>query len=312
MTTADVPGGDAGRDLYALVPDGFTAARNALARRLRTSGDRAGAALVAKLRRPPVSAWALNMLARERPEVVDAVYGAGAALRAATEEALAGDASALRTAQVDERRAVDAATTAAAGFLTEAGLGAGDGPRQRMAGTLRAAMVDETVAAALRDGVLDDDRDAAGFGLDAFSAAAGTATRRRAPSRAAPGAAGTKRSPQPIEGPTSGNDHAAPSADQAAAAAEAAAAERRTAEAEEAERHAVRLRKAADEAERAAGSARDRATAARAEAADAAARAEDAAAASAAATTSAAAARSTADDASAHADEIRKAATSAG
>ncbi|MGI8684220.1 MAG: hypothetical protein ACR2MO_03845 [Acidimicrobiales bacterium] len=312
MTAADVPGGDAGRDLYGLAPGEFTAARNALAKQLKASGDKAGAALVAKLRRPLATAWALNKVARQRPAAIEAVVDAGADLRAATERALAGDASSLRTAQAVERQAVDGATTAAAAFLTEAGLGAGDGPRQRMAGTLRAAMVDGTVAAALREGVLDDDRDAPGFGLDAFSAsAAGSATRRRAPARG-------RAAPKPDDdGSPPGTSEPADAGDAAddPPAAEAAAAEREAAArveaAEEAERRAADLGATADDAERGAEAARDAAAAARAEAEDANARARDAARAAAAATAAALTARSTADDAAARADQARRAAAEA-
>ncbi|MEA2589487.1 MAG: hypothetical protein QOH66_2414, partial [Actinomycetota bacterium] len=49
--------------LYAAPPDRFTAERDALAKSLKTS-DKAAAAAVKALRRPPVTAWALNQVAR--------------------------------------------------------------------------------------------------------------------------------------------------------------------------------------------------------------------------------------------------------
>ncbi|HET7488365.1 MAG TPA: hypothetical protein VFJ85_10585 [Acidimicrobiales bacterium] len=175
----DVPGGDAGRRLYDLAPSAFTAARDDLVKRLRAGGDRAEAARVAKLHRPPATAWALNRVAHTNPGLVDAVLDAGARLRDATRDALGGDAAGLRTAQTVERSAVDAATAAGAGHLAGAGLGAGEAPRQRMAATLRAAIVDPAVAARLRAGLLEDDWEAPGLGLDAMTGAGAPALRRR-------------------------------------------------------------------------------------------------------------------------------------
>ena len=226
MTAADRPGGDDGRALYGLEPSEFTAARNELSKRLKASGHKDTAAQVAKLRKPPVTAWALNTVARRLPGVIDAVLDAGTGLRAATENALAGDASGLRTAQAWERRAVDAAVTTAAEVLADAGHGTTDAARQRMAGTLRAAMVDPDVADALRAGVLDDDREAPGFGLDAFSAAAaGSATTRR--ERPPPPAPPKETGPAGQTPAPAGDERQAAAAQQAAAAEQVAAAGRK-------------------------------------------------------------------------------------
>jgi hypothetical protein len=54
-------------DLYALPLEEFTAARNELARSLKAAGDADEAARVKKLKKPPVSAWAVNQLARDDP-----------------------------------------------------------------------------------------------------------------------------------------------------------------------------------------------------------------------------------------------------
>lgn len=306
MSADDVPGGDAGRHLFGLAPDEFTAARNALAKQLRATGAKAEAALVAKLRRPPSTAWALNKVARERPDLIDAVVAAGAALRAATEEALAGDASSLRPAHAEERRAVDTATAVAAGYLAATGQGAGDGPRQRMAGTLRAAMVDPGVAVALGDGVLDDDRDAPGFGLDALSpSAAGTAARRRSsPLGGRPPSTAWALN---LEAEAVG----APAVDEVTVRRESEQAAERAAAAEavgKATQQAARSATAADEAERGAQAARDAAVTARARAEAAATHASELEATAEAASAEAAAARAAASDAAARATELANAA----
>lgn len=158
-----------GADLYALEPEEFTAARNALVKQLRSQGLKDDAAVVAGFRRPPATAWALNALARDHPQLVQAVLDAGQTLRAAMERAVHGDASTLRDAQLAERRSIDAVTAAAVARLEATGRVVGDTPRRRLAATLRAAVVDQTVAKALVAGMLDSDHDAAGFGWESLA-----------------------------------------------------------------------------------------------------------------------------------------------
>ena len=52
-------------ELYALAPAAFTAARDEQAGQARASGDADLAGEIKKLRRPTVSAWLVNLLARE-------------------------------------------------------------------------------------------------------------------------------------------------------------------------------------------------------------------------------------------------------
>src|ERR671923_54590 len=80
--------------LYALPPEQFVAGRDGLVRQLRARGEREAAAMVAVLRRPTLSLWAANWLAREAPEEVRALLGLGAELRDAQRRALAGDRAA--------------------------------------------------------------------------------------------------------------------------------------------------------------------------------------------------------------------------
>jgi hypothetical protein len=154
-------------DLYGLPVDRFTEARNGLVKRLKAAGERDEAARIAKLRRPPATAWALNQVAPQRPGLIDAVLDAGETLKAAMQSTLGGDRSGLRAAQLAEREAVDAVLAAAAEHLESAGLAAGDQAHQRLAATVRAAVVDGSVAALLRAGELDRDHDQPGFGMDA-------------------------------------------------------------------------------------------------------------------------------------------------
>jgi hypothetical protein len=100
-------GAQAGDELFGLAPEEFVAARDELARRLKREGDAEAAARVKALRRPPVSAWAVNRLAREQGPALAPLLAAGERLRAATQAALAGEGAAeLRAAAKAEREAV--------------------------------------------------------------------------------------------------------------------------------------------------------------------------------------------------------------
>jgi hypothetical protein len=151
--------------LYALPLDRFTPERDVLAKRLRSDGDRAGAERVKGLRKPVVSAWVLNALARKEPKLVQELDGLGRRLRDAQRRVLSGgDASALRDA-LEERRALVAGLVARARSLLEReGLG-GSSTEEDVASSLEAAAVDEGAAVALRAGRLTRPmRPPAGFG----------------------------------------------------------------------------------------------------------------------------------------------------
>jgi hypothetical protein len=159
-----------GDDLFGLRPEEFTPARNALAKLLKSEGKSEQAARVAALRRPPTTAWALNLLARRQPDLVEAVIDAGEKLRQATEHALGGDRSGFAAAQSAERAAIQRAADGAAKLLQSAGGKASEAARQRMTETLRAAMVDTAAADLLRRGVLELDLSSPGFGMEGIPA----------------------------------------------------------------------------------------------------------------------------------------------
>src|SRR5919202_33312 len=100
--------------LYSGPLDEFVTARNALVGRLRKAGDREAAERVKKLPKPPVSAWAVNRLARERAHELAALVAAGDRLREAQHGALAGRGTeGFLEATRDEREAVDRLVAAA-------------------------------------------------------------------------------------------------------------------------------------------------------------------------------------------------------
>src|ERR1700734_3394515 len=94
-------------ELYGLPLDRFVPERAALAKQLRAAGDRAGAAEVAALRKPPGAAWAVNQLVRTQPRAIKELFAAGDALIETQEQLLAGngDARSLRGANSRERAA---------------------------------------------------------------------------------------------------------------------------------------------------------------------------------------------------------------
>ncbi len=68
-------------ELYKAPLEDFTARRNELVRKLRVSGDRDLAEAVRGLAKPSVAAWAVNQLAFNHPDEVDALMEAGERLR---------------------------------------------------------------------------------------------------------------------------------------------------------------------------------------------------------------------------------------
>lgn len=243
-------------ELYALPPEEFTAARNALAKELKSAGDKDGAAAVSALRRPSVGAHALNQVARAHPELIDAALDAGVTLREASDAAAEGDASRLRDATTAERAAAQAAAKAAKGHLGSRG----DALLPVLLATLRAGALDEDVAEQLRTGTLSTEHEQAGFG---FGLAAGDGA--VAPRRPAKATARKPRRPALEAVPDLAEPDEGQAARDKAERAEARAAERQRKKdlaaavknADRLEREAARLAKAADDAEAEATAARE-------------------------------------------------------
>lgn len=158
---------DEARDLYALDPADFIAARGSLAKELKGAGAGDVAAAVAKLRKPSPVAWALNQIARSQPGLVDDALAATEALRQASDAAVGGDASRFRDAAMAERAATRALADQAADLLGTRGAAL----RLQLEGTVRAAGLDAEVAEELRVGCLSAHHDASGFGFNAATPA---------------------------------------------------------------------------------------------------------------------------------------------
>ena len=237
------------RTLYAVGPDDFVRVRNELARSLRKDGRRDDANALAALRRPSAVAWALNRIAHDRAPLLDTWFDAATRLRNAMHGALRGDADDVRAAQSAERQAVDAVVAAARQQLDEIGQRNADAVGQRIAGTMRAASLDDDVARRLRSGTLESDVVASGFGFAEMSI---DETRERTAVRhktSAPARVGRAEKPPTTR---SGGISAKERAAEERAKERAVAAERRSRQAEVARLTtiAARLESTADKAQR--------------------------------------------------------------
>jgi hypothetical protein len=237
-------------ELFVLPLEEFTAARNALAKRLKQDGEADAAEQVRALPKPSVATWAVNQLARREPDAVRSLLNVTARLRSAQERSLQGERTAdeLRAAQAEEREVIRSLTRSAESVLRDAGRPASGTTLERVASLLRAAAVDEPGRTALREGRLTGDVEVSGF--DAFSGIELPATRGRSGARAGDDLAERRRQKREAE--------------QRRKRLEKQVREL-TSRAEAAEREAARARREADDAEAAAAKLRQEADAAAAE-----------------------------------------------
>ena len=150
------------QELYALPPDRFIAARDEAVAQARSAGDREAAARLAKLRRPTVAAWLVNLLALHRPEQVGELLDLAAAMREA-QHGLRGEE--LRHLSTRRRETIAGLVGQVRGLAVEAGRPARETlPLAEVEATLTAALADEQVAAAVRAGRLTKATGYAGFG----------------------------------------------------------------------------------------------------------------------------------------------------
>lgn len=129
----------------------FVAERKRLAGELKAAGDKAGAATLGKLGRPPISAWVVNQLWRQARAEFDALLETAKRIRG-------GDMGATPA----HREAIAALRSKAAAILTEAGNAANEATLRRVATTLSAIAAHGGFAPDPY-GALTDDRDPPGF-----------------------------------------------------------------------------------------------------------------------------------------------------
>jgi hypothetical protein len=156
--------------LYGVPLAEFVAERTRLATALRKEGRRAEAEQVKELRKPSVSVWTVNQLARRDRKDLDLLLDAGTRLAAAQRALLTGgDKKAFEQASNDEREALNRLSKKAQSILAERGSTA---TLERVNSTLRAAAVSETARPDLARGRLVSDVDPTGF--EAFTGSPAT------------------------------------------------------------------------------------------------------------------------------------------
>jgi hypothetical protein len=231
----DVDLAQAASELYGLSPDDFRAARDERAAQARAAGDKDLARAIAGLRRPVVSAWLVNMLAREDAGQMGELLALGESLRDA-QEALAGDR--LRELSAERRRLVAAMVGEAKRLAAREGRAVTLQVEREVEATLQAALADPGAAAEVAAGQLAGPLSYAGLG-----AGEAVASRRAsAPSRPAP--AERKPAERKVPGSSAARPDVATRQEREAAqreAREAAAAERK-------EREAAAVRQAVQDA----------------------------------------------------------------
>jgi hypothetical protein len=159
-----VPGDQIDRLYHGPLED-FTAARNMLAKSLRSDGKGEAADWVKGLTKPSRAAWLVNQLAVRKPDEIAELLEAGRELRAAQEEMLAGspDRDQLREAARREQRTVDSLLRTAEAIGRERGVG--EQILTRVGETLQAAVSDPEAAEAIEAGRLTREQRAASIGL---------------------------------------------------------------------------------------------------------------------------------------------------
>jgi hypothetical protein len=209
-------------ELYALVPEEFTAARNARAKDAKVD-DTALGQRIGEFRKPSPAAWILNQLVRDQPDAVDELLDLGADLRDAQ---AAGDGRTLTTVGAERRQLIAGLLRQATHIADAADRSPSRAVLDEVEQTLIAATVDEAAGEALRTGRLTRSVQAVGFeavDLDGAVAGEASAARPRKPRSAKPSAAtGTAKKPGTKKG--TGDEADEQAGADAAAEREAAAA----------------------------------------------------------------------------------------
>lgn len=149
--------------LFQLPLDEFTAARNALAAKLKKAGRADEAEQVKTLAKPQISAWAVNQLYWKHRKGFDQLIAAGERFRKAQVAQLAGKSGDLRAPLEARRAALTDLAKAAAGVLRDAGHNPSSDMMRRVTTTLEAIATYGSHPDAPPAGRLVDDLDPPGF-----------------------------------------------------------------------------------------------------------------------------------------------------
>ena len=147
--------------LYAAGPEEFMALRTRLVATAKEEGDKAAAAEIGKLRKPSVAAWAVNLVARADPDVVEELVDLGGQMRDAQSRL---DTTALTGMRKDRDAAVDGFVRAAIAAADDQGRRLSPAAQQEVRATAIAALADERATQAVASGQLTRALTYSGFG----------------------------------------------------------------------------------------------------------------------------------------------------
>lgn len=149
------------RTVYAAVPEDFMAVRKSLVADARADGDKEGAAAIGRLRKPSTAAWAVNLLAREEPELVEELVALGVRMRAAQSRL---DTATLTSLRPERDRLVAGVVGAATRVVADTGRTLSAAAQDDVRGTVIAALADEQASTAITSGQLTRALSYSGFG----------------------------------------------------------------------------------------------------------------------------------------------------
>ena len=149
--------------LFQLPLAEFTAARNALATRLKKAGDADDSARIKALPKPSLPAWAANQLYWQQRVLFDRLLDSGERFRKAQSAHLAGKSADIRGPLESRRAALSELAAHAAKILTQAGSAATPDTMRRITTTLEALSTYAGLPETPQPGYLTDDVQPPGF-----------------------------------------------------------------------------------------------------------------------------------------------------
>lgn len=167
--------------LFELKPEAFTAERDRLAKELKKSGDDEESAAVKALKRPSVTAYALNLVARRHGKLIEDLLDAGERMRTATSRGK------MDEAKADRQKAIALITGQAAELMGEEDRPVTAQVREKITETLLAAATDDETRESLKSGTLLKEAVSSGFGgaVTSFEPESGDDASRKLRERAA-------------------------------------------------------------------------------------------------------------------------------
>lgn len=147
--------------MYAVEPGEFIASRKAWVTTAKAAGDREAAAAIGVLRKPSVSAWAMNAVVRHEPDVVAALRDVGALMRDAQSRM---DMATVQGMRGERESAVADYVSAAAHVTADAGRPLAASGLDEVRATAIAALADASAEMAMASGTLTRALSYSGFG----------------------------------------------------------------------------------------------------------------------------------------------------